>query len=341
MVRAVIFGCAGTELSARESAFFRRTRPLGFILFQRNIESPAQVTRLIDDLKDTADGGHRPWILVDQEGGRVARFREPYWWRPPAAAAVGAAFSHRPETGLEAAYLVARLTADEMRTIGISVICAPVLDINYADGHEIIGDRAFGGTAEIVTALGAAACEGFRAGGICPVIKHIPGHGRAKVDSHLATPKIMATAEDLLASDCVPFTRLAGMPVAMTAHIIYVAWDENQVASTSRQVVEQVIRGAIGFQGLLLSDDISMQALTGSIAERAQACLAAGCDIVLHCNGDMGEMTAALKEIPEMSAVARDRVRAAETWFQPPEPFDRHAARARIDAVLNARVRRY
>jgi beta-N-acetylhexosaminidase len=318
-------------LSADESSFFRAADPAGFILFRRNCRSPGQVRELVAALRDAIGRNDAP-ILIDQEGGRVARLRPPAWRLYPAAADLGALPGSQAEL---AARLGARLIADDLRDLGITVGCLPVLDIPVTGADPVIGDRAYGSEPARVAKLGRAVCDGLLAGGVLPVIKHIPGHGRAKVDSHHACPMVEAEIGELSRTDFSPFQELAGMPWAMTAHIIYRAIDPTAPATLSSRVISQVIRGAIGFDGVLVSDDLSMQALGGDIAERARRALAAGCDLVLHCNGDRRDMEALVVATAPVSTRTAGRLARAETMRHGgPQYFDRREAEAQFEALL-------
>jgi len=336
VTRACILGCAGTSLTAEEIAFFKDARPWGFILFKRNIDNPDQVRALTEALRATVGGTDAP-VLVDQEGGRVQRLGPPHWpaW-PPARAFAGVAGDGGE--GAEMARLGARLIAHDLAGVGIDVDCLPVLDVPAAGGHEIIGDRAYAGDPAAVARLGRAAAEGLMAGGVLPVIKHIPGHGRAGADSHLTLPVVDATLRELETSDFAPFRALADMPMAMTAHVVYAAIDDGRPATTSPVVIEQVIRGLIGFDGLLISDDLSMRALSGGVTDRARAALAAGCDVVLHCNGDMDEMREVAAGTRPLGGRAESR--AADALLRiagGADVFDAEAGRARLTAALAGR----
>jgi beta-N-acetylhexosaminidase len=336
-IGAAILGCSGPILTAEEKAFFRRVRPWGFILFRRNIETPGQVRALVDALRDTAGRADAP-VLIDQEGGRVQRMGPPHWRRFPPGRAYGDLAGNDPLVRREITRLGARLMAHDLAALGINVDCVPVLDVPDPSGHEIIGDRAYGRTAQEVALLGRAAAEGLIAGGVLPVIKHIPGHGRAMADSHLELPVVDASYEDLDARDFAPFRVLSDMPMAMTAHVIYSAIDKRRPATTSKKVMRQVVRGAIGFDGLVMSDDLSMTALSGGFAERARASRAAGCDVVLHCNGDMAEMKPVAEAAGELKGRAAARARAALARLaRAPEPFDAAEGRARLDAAFDGR----
>jgi beta-N-acetylhexosaminidase len=328
---AAILGCRGPALDAEERAFFRDVDPWGFILFARNVETPDQVRRLTEALRETVGRPDTP-ILIDQEGGRVARLTPPHWRLYPPGRAYGAL---DPAIRREVTRLGARLLAHDLAAVGINVDCVPVLDVPDPQGHEIIGDRAYGDTPEQVALLGRAACEGLIAGGVLPIVKHIPGHGRAKADSHLELPVVETSFEDLEARDFAPFRALSDMPMAMTAHVIYADVDAALPATTSKIAFDRVIRGAIGFDGLVMSDDLSMKALSGDFAERARASLAAGCDVVLHCNGDMGEMVEVMAGTGRLSGRPAERARAALVRIPgAPEPFDAVEARARFDAAF-------
>jgi beta-N-acetylhexosaminidase len=329
---AAIFGCAGPSLTVEETAFFRDVQPWGFILFKRNVETPDQVRALTAALRETVDDPQAP-VLVDQEGGRVQRLGPPHWPRYPPGRAYGAAGS---ELGAEMAGLGARLIAHDLREVGITVDCAPVLDVPEPGAHDIIGDRAYGETADEVARLGRAFAERLIAGGVLPVIKHIPGHGRSRADSHEHLPVVEAPRA-ALARDFAAFKACADLPMAMTAHVVYAALDPDNPSTTSKRVIGDIIRGEIGFDGLLMTDDLSMKALSGDFADRARRALAAGCDIVLHCNGSMAEMTAVANGVRPLSDEAARRARAALGGIAAPEPFDVEAARARFAAAFEGR----
>ncbi len=287
--RAAIFGCAGREPTPDERAFFRDADPLGFILFARNVDTPGQVRRLTEDLRSCVARAEAP-VLIDQEGGRVARLKPPHWRKAPPARVLGELYRRDAGKGLEATQLNSRLLAMDVASVGCDVDCLPVLDVAFADTHSVIGDRAYGDTPEMVAALGRAAAEGLLAEGVMPVTKHVPGHGRATVDSHHDLPHVSASRESLERNDFLPFKLLADLPWAMTAHVLYEAVDPKAALTVSAQGVKDVIRRHIGFDGLLLSDDLNMQALGGTLGERAERALAAGCDVALHCSGEMAEM---------------------------------------------------
>lgn len=337
MTAACILGCSGLALTAAERAFFAEVQPWGFILFARNVESPEQVKSLTAALRETVGRPDAP-ILIDQEGGRVQRLGPPHWRRFPPGRAYGDLAGNDPLLRREITRLGARLLAHDLAAIGVNVDCVPVLDVPDPQGHEIIGDRAYGHTPDEVALLGRAAAEGLIAGGVLPIIKHIPGHGRARADSHLELPVVDATFEALDARDFAPFKALSDMPMAMTAHVIYAAVDGKRPATTSQPVMRRVIRGAIGFDGLVMSDDLSMKALTGGLRERAEASFRAGCDVVLHCNGDMAEMQAVTSGTRRLSGQAARRAAAALARLpKSVEPFDAAQGRARFDAAFEGR----
>lgn len=335
--KAAIFGCAGLDLSAEERDFFHRSDPLGFILFARNCETPEQIARLTADLRDSVGRADAP-VLIDQEGGRVQRLKPPRWRQAPTAARFGDLFRRDPALGREAVEFNMRLIAADLIPLGIDVDCVPCLDVPVPGAHDVIGDRAFALQPEIVADLGRVAAGTMLDMGIIPVIKHLPGHGRAGVDSHLALPKVNTSVVELQHSDFLPFRALSDMPWGMTAHVLFTAIDADRPATTSPTVIERIVRGAIGFQGLLLSDDLSMQALGGSLGERAAASLAAGCDIALHCNGRMDEMVqvadaAGLMTGLALERLARGRARLAGAR-KPPQPDEISAWQRRLDALL-------
>lgn len=334
MTAAAILGCSGLTLSREEQAFFRDVRPWGFILFARNVDSPDQVRKLVDDLRTTVDRDDAP-VLIDQEGGRVQRLGPPHWRRYPPGRAYGELPANDPLLRREITRLGARLLAHDLAALGINVDCVPVLDVPVEGAHDVIGDRAYAKTPEGVALLGRAACEGLIAGGVLPVIKHIPGHGRAMADSHLDLPVVETSYDELDAWDFAPFKMLSDMPMAMTAHVVYAAVDPKRPATTSKKAMRKVVREAIGFDGLVMSDDLSMKALGGSFKSRAKDSLAAGCDVVLHCNGDMDEMKAVIGGTRELSGPAARRAKAAlRRLAKVPEPFDLEEARARFDAAF-------
>ena len=329
--RAIVVGCAGERLTREEKCFFAAADPLGFILFRRNCRNRDQLRALVDALRGSVSRADAP-VLIDQEGGRVARLSPPEWRVYPAAAQLAAL----PDLhAAEAARLDARLIADDLAAVGITVDCAPVLDLPAHGADPVIGDRAFGDEPARVARLGRAFCEGLLAGGVLPVIKHIPGHGRARVDSHRACPVVEAGREILAHSDFAPFRALSDMPWAMTAHIVYAAIDDSTPATLSRQVIDTIIREEIGFDGVLLSDDIAMGALDGSLGERTGRAFDAGVDLVLHCSGVMAEMVEIVEAAPLISPAAEARITRGETLRQSRrEGFERGAAERRLAELL-------
>jgi beta-N-acetylhexosaminidase len=332
-IRAFITGVAGSELSAAEREFIRTERPWGFILFKRNIDTPAQVTHLVRELRDAVGNPEAP-VLIDQEGGRVQRLGPPNWPVYPAGAVFSALYDIDPKLGLEAGRLSARLIADDLIRLGITVDCLPLADVPVDGADAVIGNRAYGTEPAKVAAIARAVTEGLQQGGVLPVLKHIPGHGRATADTHFKLPEVVTVEKELERTDFAAFQPLADLPMAMTAHVVFSALDPAHPATTSATIIRQVIRGVIGFQGLLMSDDVSMNALAGSIAERTRAIIAAGCDMVLHCNGKLEEMRDVARETPELSGKALERAKQAMASRQPPQPFDRQAALARLDVLI-------
>ncbi len=335
--RAVIFGCSGAALSGDEIAFFRDADPWGFILFARNIETPQQVVALTAQLRDAVGRADAP-ILIDQEGGRVARLKPPHWRVAPPAAVFGKLYAGNPEAAYEACYLNARLLADELITLGVTVDCAPVLDVPVPGAHQIIGDRAFAADPAIIAKLGRAMCEGFFAGGVLPVIKHIPGHGRAGADSHLDLPAVATSRVELALTDFAPFKSLADMPLAMTAHVAFTAIDGQTPASLSKRLVSEIIRGEIGFDGALMCDYLGMAALRGDFSSRARSAIEAGCDLVLHCSGVMPEMQAVMPEVPQLAGKALLRCNQALARVAKPDEFDTRQGVARLAQLIGSGV---
>lgn len=336
MTRAAIYGCSGHRLTAEEKAFFADARPWGFILFRRNVDTPEQVRALTDDLRDSLGDADAP-ILVDQEGGRVQRLGPPHWPKyPPASAYLQA--TNDPLAARELVRLGARLMAHDLRAVGVTVDCAPVLDVPAPGSHEIIGDRAYGRDPATVAQLGRAAAEGLLAGGVLPVIKHVPGHGRALADSHHDLPVVDTDLDALDAWDFAPFKALSDMPLAMTAHVVFPAIDAKRPATISKAAI-RLMRDRLGFGGLIMTDDLSMKALSGSLTERVEASLKAGCDVVLHCNGDLDEMRRVAEGVGKLKGAARRRADAALARIvHTPEPLDVVQARARFDALLSGRL---
>jgi beta-N-acetylhexosaminidase len=328
-----IYGCAGTALSDDEQRFFADCRPWGFILFARNIVDREQVRRLTTSMRESIGDADAP-VLIDQEGGRVARLKPPHWSERPAAARFGALHAISPEAAREAAYLNARLMARDLADVGVTVNCAPVLDVPVEGADSVIGDRAFSRDPAVVIDLGRAMIEGMSDGGVLAVMKHIPGHGRATADTHKALPHVTTALEELSASDFVTFRSLNHCPLAMTAHIVFDAIDPQRPATTSPKVIRDVIRGEIGFEGVLISDDISMKALKGPLSVRTKAALFAGCDIVLHCSGAMKEMREVAEEAKPLHDHWLRRCEAALAHLSPPEPLDRPSGEARLAQLL-------
>jgi beta-N-acetylhexosaminidase len=334
---ACILGCAGTELTDAERDFFRAVKPWGFILFARNIRDRDQTRALCEALREAA-GDTGALVFVDQEGGRVQRLKPPLARHRRPAALFGQLHDHRPETAEEAVRLNHQLMAYELADFGFDADCAPCVDLRVPGAHDIIGDRSFGTDPNVVAALGRAAIDGLLAGGVAPVIKHIPGHGRAGADSHFDLPVVDTPLDVLEQTDFAPFRALADAPMAMTAHVVYSAIDDD-CATLSHRVIETVIRGFIGFDGLLMSDDLSMKALGGAFEARTLAALSAGCDVVLHCNGDMAEMKAITEVCPPLSGRAAERAAEARSVARRVQTFDPDAAEARLaDLGLEGRL---
>lgn len=335
--RAAILGLAGPVLAEEERRFFAESDPLGFILFKRNCETPAQLKRLVDDLRASVGRADAP-VLIDQEGGRVARLGAPHWRQPPAAAIFATLAEQDLALGGEAARLNARLMAADLAAAGINVDCAPVLDLPVPGAHDVIGQRAHGRTPDMVATLGRAVCEGLLEGGVLPVIKHMPGHGRATVDTHHALPVVATGEAELRRTDFAPFHALNDMPWGMSAHVVYSAIDADRPATTSPQVIDRVIRGHIGFGGVLVTDDLSMQALSGTVGDRAAAALAAGCDVALHCNGKMDEMRSVMAVAPPLGEASLARLERGQQLLHDPHPLDPAQGLARLEALMSGRA---
>jgi beta-N-acetylhexosaminidase len=333
LARAFITGVSGLSLTAEDRDFIRGERPWGLILFKRNIDTPEQVIALVEQFRESVDHADAP-VLIDQEGGRVQRLGPPHWPVYPPGAVFGTLYDIDAELGLKAARLSARLIAADLIDVGVSVDCLPLADVPVAGADAVIGARAYGTAPGKVAAIARAVTEGLEQGGILPVLKHIPGHGRANADTHFALPVVDTPLKELERTDFAAFRPLADLPMAMTAHVVFSALDSAQPATTSATIIKQVIRGIIGFQGLLMSDDVSMNALAGSIGERSKAIIAAGCDMVLHCNGKLDEMREVAREVPELSGEALRRADAALASRKPPAPFDRAAARGELDELI-------
>lgn len=335
MRSSLIAGLSGTGLTADEQAFLRDAAPAGIILFARNCIDPAQVRALVADAL-AAIGTNDTLVLIDQEGGRVRRLRPPHWREFPSADNFAALCAVDQGAGKRAARVGARLVASDLRAIGINTNCAPVLDLRVEGAHDIIGDRAYGRKPDAIATLGRAVAEGYIAGGVVPVIKHIPGHGRALADSHLELPVVDMPRATLEATDFAPFKALADMPAAMTAHVVYSAIDPSAPASTSAHVTSTVIRGHIGFDGLLMSDDLGMKALSGSFRQRAEAVIAAGSDVALHCSGSLPEMLEAAAGVPGLSGKALARFERCLAITRETAPYDVAEAEAAMTSAIAA-----
>lgn len=332
--RAFITGVAGLELGADERAFIRGERPWGLILFKRNVEAPDQVSALVDEFRSLVGEDDAP-VLIDQEGGRVARLGPPHWPVYPPGATFGALYDLDKTAGLRAAWLSSRLIAADLIDLGVTVDCLPLADVPVAGADAVIGNRAYGTEPGKVAAIARAVTTGLEQGGVLPILKHIPGHGRATADSHFRLPTVDTSRDELERTDFAAFRPLADLPMAMTAHVVFSAIDPAHPATTSATIIAQVIRGGIGFQGLLMSDDVSMNALAGSLAERTRAIVDAGCDMVLHCNGKLDEMRDVARETPELAGGALQRAKRALASRRKPEPFDRQAGRAELEALMD------
>ena len=331
-VRAFITGLSGLTLSADERAFLRSAEPWGLILFKRNISAPQQVAGLVQSFRDVL-GWHAP-VLIDQEGGRVQRLGPPHWPAYPPGARYGALYDREPAVGLSVARLGAQLIASDLYALGIDVDCLPLADVPVPGSDAIIGDRAYGTTPEKVAAIAGAVAEGLLKGGVLPVLKHIPGHGRAAADSHLKLPVVDTERATLELTDFAAFRPVANLPLGMTAHVVFSAIDPSAPATTSATMVGKVIRDSIGFEGLLMSDDISMGALSGSLAERSRAAISAGCDVVLHCNGKLAEMEEVALAVPVLAGEAARRADAALAMRSAPEEFEVAAARQLFEKLV-------
>lgn len=332
-MKPVIFGLSGDRVTDEERAFFRDVDPAGYILFKRNIEDRAQLRALTDDLRDLS-GRDDLAILIDQEGGRVSRMQPPEWPAFPPGGAFNALYDVAPMSAIEAARANAEAIALTLSEVGITVDCLPLLDVRVPETHNAIGDRAFGNEPLRVASLGRAVIDGLKAGGVVGIVKHMPGQGRALVDSHHELPTVSASADDL-AQDLAPFAALKNAPMGMTAHVVFEAWDAERCATMSPTIIQDIIRGQIGFTGLLMSDDLDMKALKGDVPQRAADCVAAGCDIALNCWGRFDEMVAIANLLPEITADARTRLDKAMATIRPVDHFDRIAALTeKRDALL-------
>ena len=335
--RAFVSGCAGTELSADERGFFRSADPWGLILFARNCDGPDQIRALVDDFRTCVGRADAP-VLIDQEGGRVQRLKPPIWRAYPEAERFGALYKSDPDAARRAVRSCTRLIAHDLTELGINVDCLPVLDIPQPGAHEVIGTRAYGTTPAQVADLARCAAEALLDGGVAPVIKHIPGHGRAMADSHKALPVVDASAEELRAIDFPPFAGLSDMPIAMTAHVVYAALDPDSPATQSARVMADIVRGELGYDGLVLTDDLGMNALSGSMAQRATRSLEAGCDIILHCSGLLDEAREVGDVTPELSGLPAKRAQRALDRIGEPAKFDVDEAKCDLDRIFRESV---
>ena len=332
--KALILGCAGLQLSDSELGFFREHQPWGFILFARNIDNREQVLRLTDQMRQCVGREDVP-ILIDQEGGRVQRLRPPNWYFYPPGCVLGQLYERDSKAGHRAAWLHSRLIANDLREIGVNVDCLPILDVPVAGAHDAIGDRAYSFDPEIVGNIGEAVVEGLLAGGVLSIIKHIPGHGRSFCDSHHDLPRVDTALEELLETDFKPFTKLNKVGMAMTAHIIFEAIDRHNPATTSAVLIEDIIRGKLGFDGLLMSDDVSMNALSGDYRTRTQSIFGAGVDIVLHCNGEMEQMSEVAAVTPHLAGKALDRANVALRPLKPADKAEIELLREEMEGLLS------
>ncbi len=332
--RAFIIGVAGLTISANERAFLREASPWGLIIFKRNVSTQKQVTDLCQSFREIV--GWQAPVLIDQEGGRVQRLEPPNWPAYPAGARFGDIYDRAPVAGLAAARMAGHLIASDLTAVGVDVDCLPVADVPVPNSDQVIGDRAYGTEPGKVAAIAGAIAEGLMAGGVLPVLKHLPGHGRARADSHKSLPVVDTDRSTLESTDFAAFRPLAGLPIGMTAHVVFSSIDPVAPATTSVTIVRDVIRGFIGFKGLLMSDDISMGALSGTLAERSRAALSAGCDVVLHCNGNLAEMREIANVVPALAGEAARRADAALARRKAPEEFDVQQARAVFARMINS-----
>lgn len=319
--QAAIYGIAGTKLTNDDISFIKSYRPWGFILFARNIENRAQVLELTNQLRDVTGRDSLP-ILIDQEGGRVARLRPPHARLHPPAEVYGTIHSQNPEKAIEAARLGGYLIGQELRALGITVNCMPCLDVARGETSDVIGDRAYSDNPAVVSALGRSAAEGLMRAGVLPVIKHIPGHGRGAVDSHLSLPTVSASEDEMRKTDFLPFIACQDLPLGMTGHLKFTALDADNVSTQSDYIIQQLIRQHIGFDGLLMGDDISMKALSDTLPERALKTLQAGCDLVLHCNGDFVEMQALADILPCLQGKSLERAEKVQETLAETQPIE-------------------
>ncbi len=332
--KAFIAGCTGMELSEAEADFFRKEQPWGFIIFAHNIEDREQVSALTSQMRECVGRDDAP-ILIDEEGGRVQRLRPPHWLSNPPGQVLGKIYERDANDGKRAAWLLSRLIAHDLFEIGVNVDCLPILDVPVEGVSDAIGDRAYSRDVDIISEIGQSVVDGLMAGGVLPIVKHMPGHGRAICDSHFELPLVTETLEELIVSDFKPFKALNKVAMAMTAHIVFEAIDVNNPATTSTKMIDEIIRGTIGFDGLLMSDDISMEALSGDYVERTKSSFAAGCDIVLHCNGKMDEMLQVASATPELKGQALKRAQFALSQLKPADNQDIAALRTEFDRLVS------
>ena len=333
--KSMILGCAGKSLTPDEIRFYGDERPWGFILFARNIGEPEQIRDLVAAMRDSVGRARAP-VFIDQEGGRVQRLRPPLAPNYPAAAEISALFRSDREAGLRAAWLLARLHAFDLLQLGITANCLPVLDVPVEGASDVIGARAYGTDPETVALLGNASAEGLLSGGVLPVMKHVPGHGRALADTHFELPTVHASLEELREHDFAPFKALSHLPIAMTAHVVYSAIDPENPATTSARVIEEIVRGEIGFDGLLVSDDTSMKALSGDFPSKAASILAAGCDLVLHCNGVMEEMAGIASRTTVLQGKSLERAELALIYVKKRDEAEEAEVRAEFANYFDA-----
>ncbi|KZK82529.1 Beta-hexosaminidase [Pseudovibrio sp. Ad46] len=331
-LKSFISGCLGPELRAEDKAFFRDQQPFGLILFARNMETPAQIRRLCADFREAVGRADAP-VFIDQEGGRVQRFGAPHVPVYPAAGTIGRLYAQDVEAAKRAAYLHALLIGLDLRDLGLNANCIPCLDMPIEGASNIIGLRAYGSDVALVSDLGRAAMDGCLAAGVMPVMKHMPGHGRALVDSHLSLPEVTSPLEELEARDFLPFKSLRDCPMGMTAHIVFKEIDGDHPVTQSSYAIQKVIREAIGFDGVLISDDISMKALGGDLKSRVEKIVAAGCDLVLHCNGELDEMKTVASAVPEIDGKRAERIKAAMQRNTQVFDGDETALRAEFDEL--------
>ena len=332
--KAFIAGCTGMELSEAEADFFRKEQPWGFIIFAHNIEDREQVSALTSQMRACVGRDDAP-ILIDEEGGRVQRLRPPHWLSNPPGQILGKIYQRDASEGKRAAWLLSRLIAHDLLEIGVNVDCLPILDVPVVGVSDAIGDRAYSRDVDVISEIGQSVVDGLMAGGVLPIVKHMPGHGRAICDSHFELPLVTETLEELIVSDFKPFKALNKVAMAMTAHIVFEAIDANNPATTSTKMIDEIIRGTIGFDGLLMSDDISMEALSGDYVERTKSSFAAGCDIVLHCNGKMDEMLQVASATPELKGQALKRAQFALSQLKPADNQDIAALRTEFDNLVS------